>query len=88
MILILQVGKTDAQGLDKAYQQGDVSGNNNIGYEAGTHAARDWFDDVAKTPQWQNVPPGLNPIVDVMNTLWGRELIGTGDLRRCQEVLC
>ncbi len=32
----------DSEGLDKAYQQGDVCGNTNIAYVAGSHTARDW----------------------------------------------
>ena len=75
----------DSEGLDKAYQQGDVYGNKNIAYVAGSHTARDWLDDVTKIPQWQYVPAGLNPIVDIMNSVWGRAVFGTGDLRRSER---
>ena len=77
--------KTDAEGMDRAYAQGDVYGEGNKEYVAGSHTARDWFDDFRKTPQWQYVPPGLNPIVDVMNTWWGREVFGTGNLRQSER---
>ena len=60
--------KTDAEGMDRAYAQGDVYGEGNKEYVAGSHTMTDWFDDFTKIPQWQYVPPGLNPIVDVMNT--------------------
>ena len=75
----------DSEGLDKAYQQGDAYGNKNIAYVAGSHTARDWLDDVTKIPQWQYVPAGLNPIVDIMNSVWGRAVLGTGDLRRSER---
>ena len=77
--------KTDAEGMDRAYAQGDVYGEGNKEYVAGSHTKRDWFDDVAKIPQWQYVPAGLNPIIDVMNTWWGREVFGTGDLRQSER---
>ena len=75
----------DSEGLDKAYQQGDVYGNKHIAYVAGSHTARDWFDDVTQIPQWQYVPAGLNPIVNIMNSVWGRAVLGTGDLRRSER---
>ena len=77
--------KTDAEGMDRAYAQGDVYGEGNKEYVAGSHTFTDWFDDFTKIPQWQYVPPGLNPIVDVMNTWWGREVFGTGDLRQSER---
>ena len=60
--------KTDAEGMDRAYAQGDVYGEGNKECVAGSHTMTDWFDDFTKIPQWQYVPAGLNPIVDVMNT--------------------
>jgi hypothetical protein len=77
--------KTDAEGMDRAYAQGDVYGEGNKEYVAGSHTMTDWFDDFTKIPQWQYVPAGLNPIVDVMNTWWGREVFGTGDLRQSER---
>jgi pimeloyl-ACP methyl ester carboxylesterase len=71
--------------MDRAYGQGDVYGEGNKEYVAGSHTFTDWFDDFTKIPQWQYVPPGLNPIVDVMNTWWGREVFGTGDLRQSER---
>ena len=75
----------DSEGLDKAYQQGDVYGNKNIAYVAGSQTVRDWLDDFTKIPQWQYFPVGLNPIVDIMNSVWGRAVFGTGDLRRSER---
>ena len=54
-------------------------------FVAGSHTPTDWLDDVTNIPQWQYVPAGLNPIVDVMNTWWGREVFGTGDLRQSER---
>ena len=62
---------TDAQGFDKAYQQGDGFVNNKILYVAGSHTARDWFDDVTKIAQWQYVPAGVSYITDAMKSWWG-----------------
>ena len=72
--------KTDAEGMDRAYGQGYVYGEGNKEYVAGSHTMTDWFDDATKIPQWQNVPGGLIPLVDIMNTWWGRQIFGTGDL--------
>ena len=68
--------------MNRAYAQGDVYGEGNKEYVAGSHTATDWFDNVTKIPQWQYVPAGLNNIVDIMNTGWGREILGTSDLRK------
>jgi hypothetical protein len=72
---------SDADGLDKTCQQGDVYGNKNIACVAGSHTAGDWFDDVTKFHNGNMFPRG-QPIVDIMNTWWGRAVFGTGDLRR------
>ena len=45
--------KTDAEGMGRAYAQGDVYGEGNKEYVAGSHTYTDWFDDFTKTPQWQ-----------------------------------
>ena len=42
--------KMDAEGMDRAYAQGDVYGEGNKEYVAGSHTARDWFDDFTKNP--------------------------------------
>ena len=47
--------KTDAEGMDRAYAQGDVYGEGNKMYVAGSHTGRDWFDDVTKIVQWQKM---------------------------------
>ena len=44
--------KTDAEGMDKAYAQGDLFGQDEKMFVAGSHAGRDWFDDVTKIPMW------------------------------------
>ena len=77
--------KTDAEGMDRAYAQGDVYGEGNKEYVAGSHTFTDWFDDFTKIPQWRYVPPGLNPIVDILNSVWGRQVFGTGDLRQSER---
>ena len=77
--------KTDAEGMDRAYGQGDVYGEGNKEYVAGSHTMTDWFDDATKIPQWQNVPGDLIPLVDIMNTWWGRQIFGTGDLRQSER---
>ena len=77
--------KTDAEGMDRAYAQGDVYGEGNKEYVAGSHTYTDWFDDFTKIPQWRYVPPGLNPIVDILNSVWGRQVFGTGDLRQSER---
>jgi len=77
--------KNDAEGLSRAYDQGDVFGQDDKMFIAGSHTARDWFDDVTKIPQWQYVPAGINPVIDIMNTPWGRYLLGTGDLRQSER---
>ena len=43
--------KTDAEGMDRAYAQGDVYGEGNKEYAAGSHTFTDWFDDFRKIPQ-------------------------------------
>ncbi len=40
---------------------------------------------MTKIPQWQYVPAGLNPIVYIINTWWGRAVFGTGDLRQSER---
>jgi hypothetical protein len=74
--------KTDAEGEDRAYTQGDTYTEDNKLYVAGSHTMTDWFDDVTKIPQWQYVPAGLNGVVDIMNSSLGRKILGTGDLRQ------
>ena len=77
--------KTDAEGMDKAYQQGDVYGEGDKMFVAGSHTARDWFDDVTKIPQWKYVPPGLSAVTDAMNSYWGKKILGTGDVRQSER---
>jgi hypothetical protein len=74
--------KTDAEGEDRAYTQGDTYTEDNKLYVAGSHTMTDWLDDVTKIPQWQYVPAGLNGVVDIMNSSLGRKILGTGDLRQ------
>jgi hypothetical protein len=77
--------KTDAEGEDRAYAQGDTYVEDDKLYIAGSHTLRDWFDDVTKIPQWQYVPPGLNVGIDFMNSWLGKRLLGTGDLRQSER---
>ena len=77
--------KTDAEGEDRAYAQGDTYVEDDKLYVAGSHTLTDWFDDVTKIPQWQYVPPGLNVGIDFMNSWLGKKLLGTGDLRQAER---
>ena len=43
---------TDAQGLERAYQHSDYYIHGNTMYIAGSHTAKDWYDDVTKIPVW------------------------------------
>ena len=43
---------TDRQGLERAYAQGDTYIWGDTLYVAGSHTARDWYDDVTKVPFW------------------------------------
>ena len=43
---------TDAEGLARAYAQGDAYTHGTTTYIAGSHTARDWFDDFTKIPFW------------------------------------
>ena len=43
---------TDAQGLERAYQQGDYYIHGDTMYIAGSHNLRDWYDDFTKIPVW------------------------------------
>ena len=45
---------TDAEGLQRAYQQGDAYPYGNTLYIAGSHTAKDWYDDFTKIPFWGN----------------------------------
>jgi hypothetical protein len=43
---------TDAEGLRRAYEQGDAYTHGSTLYVAGSHTARDWWDDVTKIAFW------------------------------------
>ena len=45
----------DSEGLSKAYDQGDAHVIGQTLYIAGSHTARDWWDDVTKIPAWGDV---------------------------------
>ncbi len=79
--------KTDAEGMDRAYAPGDVYGEGNKMYVAGSHTARDWYDDATKIVQWQNVPSGFVDFVDLLSSAPGRLIFGTGDLRKSMRYL-
>ena len=71
--------------MDRAYAQGDVYGEGNKMHVAGSHTGRDWFDDVTKIPQWQNVPSGFVDFVDLLNSAPGQLIFGTGDLIKSER---
>ena len=71
---------TYAQGLERAYEQGDAYAKGKSLFIAGSHTAKDWFDDFTKIPKYQYVPPGFFPVIDAMNSKVGRYFLGTGDL--------
>ena len=43
---------TDAQGLERAYADGDYYIHGSDMYIAGSHIAKDFYDDVTKIPVW------------------------------------
>ena len=43
---------TDSEGLRRAYEQGDYYVHGKTMFIAGSHTARDWFDDITKVPAW------------------------------------
>ena len=43
---------TDAQGLERAYADGNYYIHGNTMYIAGSHTAKDWYGDVTKIPFW------------------------------------
>lgn len=43
---------TDADGLERAYKQGDYYIHGNTMYIAGSHTTKDWYDDGTKIPAW------------------------------------
>ena len=46
---------TDSEGLQRAYAQGDYYVHGRTMFIAGSHTARDWFDDFTKVPAWGDV---------------------------------
>ncbi len=45
---------TDSEGLQRAYAQGDYYVHGRTMFIAGSHTARDWFDDFTKVPAWDD----------------------------------
>jgi hypothetical protein len=43
---------TDKEGLQRAYSQGDSYARGDTLYIAGSHTAKDWYDDFTKVPFW------------------------------------
>ena len=43
---------TDSEGLQREYKQGDYYVHGRTMFIAGSHTARDWFDDSTKVPAW------------------------------------
>lgn len=48
-------GITDEVGLQRAYEQGDAYPYGDTLYVAGSHTAKDWYDDATKVPFWGDV---------------------------------
>jgi hypothetical protein len=48
-------GITDKEGMQRAYEQGDAYAYGDTLYVAGSHTAKDWYDDVTKVPFWGDV---------------------------------
>ena len=53
---------TDAEGLRRAYGQGDAYTHGKTLYVAGSHTARDWMDDVVRVPFWRPLFGGARAI--------------------------
>ena len=53
---------TDADGLARAYQQGDAYMHGKTLYIAGSHTARDWMDDLTRIPLWRPLFGGSKAI--------------------------
>ena len=53
---------TDAEGLRRAYEQGDAYTHGTTLYIAGSHTARDWMDDVTRIPFWKPLLGGSKAI--------------------------
>ena len=53
---------TDAEGLRRAYEQGDAYTHGKTLYVAGSHTARDWMDDVTRIPFWRGLFGGSKAI--------------------------
>ena len=53
---------TDAEGLARAYQQGDAYTHGKTLYIAGSHTPRDWMDDVTRIPFWRPLFGGSSAI--------------------------
>lgn len=43
---------SDAEGLERAYKDGDTHVHGKTMYVAGSHTLQDWWDDVTKIPVW------------------------------------
>ena len=53
---------TDAEGLRRAYEQGDAYTHGKTLYVAGSHTARDWMDDITRIPFWRPLFGGSKAI--------------------------
>ena len=53
---------TDAEGLSRAYQQGDAYPHGKTLYIAGSHTSQDWIDDVTTIPFWRPMFGGAKAI--------------------------
>ena len=53
---------TDAEGLRRAYEQGDAYTHGSTLYVAGSHTVRDWVDDFSRIPVWKPLFGGSKAI--------------------------
>ena len=53
---------TDAEGLSRAYQQGDAYAHGKTLYIAGSHTSQDWVDDLTRIPFWRPMFGGAKGI--------------------------
>ena len=67
---------SDAEGLRKAYAQGDYYIHGRTMFIAGSHTARDWFDDITKVPKWGDLR-GSERYQKVLEEFINREEIDT-----------
>jgi pimeloyl-ACP methyl ester carboxylesterase len=79
---------TDSEGLKRAYDHGDYYIHGKTMFIAGSHTARDWFDDLTKIPVWGDLKDSerYQKVLEVfknrgeINTVVGHSLGGSVSL--------